>query len=120
MPLNGAPGHPNEAAYLTVCQVQGVVQNQNALLRLRQSGESLGYKRIVDMWVVPVLREHDAVAGVTIHDAELVQFCLRQVAEEGFTLSLAFHVPQVGSGLVSQYLLAKKHRTGIVRHSRGG
>ena len=45
--------------------------------------------------------------GVTIHDAELVQFRLEQVAKEGFTLSLAFHIPQVGSGLVSQYLLAK-------------
>jgi hypothetical protein len=52
-------------------------------------------------------REHNAVAGVTIYDAELVQLRLGQVAKEGFTLSLAFHVPQVGSGLVSQYLLAK-------------
>ena len=52
-------------------------------------------------------REHDAVAGVTIHNAELVQLSLGQVAEQGFTLSLAFHVPQAGSGLVSQYLLAK-------------
>ena len=52
-------------------------------------------------------REHDTVAGVTIHDAELVQFRLGQVAKEGFTLPLALPVPQVGSGLVSQYLLAK-------------
>lgn len=49
VPLNGAPGHPNEIANLTVCQVQGAVQNQNALLHLRQSGERLGHKLIVDM-----------------------------------------------------------------------
>ena len=49
VPLNGAPGHPNEIADLTVCQVQGAVQNQNALLHLRQSRESLGHKLVVDM-----------------------------------------------------------------------
>ena len=36
-------------ADLTVCQVQGAVQNQNALLHLWQSGESLGHKLVVDM-----------------------------------------------------------------------
>ena len=49
VPLNGAPGHPNEIADLTVCQVQSAVQNQNALLCLRQCGESLGHKLVVDM-----------------------------------------------------------------------
>ena len=34
---------------LTVCQVQSAVQNQNALLHLRQSRESLGHKLVVDM-----------------------------------------------------------------------
>ena len=49
VPLNGAPGHPNEIADLTVCQVQSAVQNQNTLLCLRQCGESLGHKLVVNM-----------------------------------------------------------------------
>lgn len=45
--------------------------------------------------------------GNDLRRRALVQLRLGQIAKEGFTLSLAFHVPQVGSGLVSQYLLAK-------------
>ena len=48
MPLNGASGHPNKATDLTVCQIQGAVQNQNALLCLRQSGEGLGHKLVIN------------------------------------------------------------------------
>ena len=39
VPLNGAPGHSNEAADLAVYLIQSAVQNQNAL---RQSGEKNG------------------------------------------------------------------------------
>ena len=42
VPLNGAPGHPNETADLAVYQVQSAMQNQNILRALRQSGETLG------------------------------------------------------------------------------
>ena len=42
VPLNGAPGHPNETADLAVYQVQSAMQNQNILRSLRQSGETLG------------------------------------------------------------------------------
>ena len=73
--LNGAPGHPNEIANLTVCQVQGAVQNQNALLHLRQSGKSLGYKLIVDMLYETGMRRSELVNL----DTTDVDFSLMQV-----------------------------------------
>ena len=50
---------------------------------------------------------HKIVAGVMIYGVELVQFCLRENAERRFTVALAFHIPVVVSGLISQYGFAE-------------
>lgn len=42
-----------------------------------------------------------------IYGVELVQFCLRENAERRFTVALAFHIPVVVSGLISQYGFAE-------------
>lgn len=42
-----------------------------------------------------------------IYGVELVQFCLRENAERRFTVALAFHIPVVVSGLISQYVFAE-------------
>ena len=39
----------DSSSSITGCQVKGAMQNQNALLCLRQCGESLGHKLVVDM-----------------------------------------------------------------------
>ena len=49
MALYGAAGHSHEAADFSVGHIQNTVQDQNALLLLRQTGESLGHKLVVDM-----------------------------------------------------------------------
>ena len=42
-----------------------------------------------------------------IYGVELVQFCLRENAERRFMVALAFHIPVVVSGLISQYGFAE-------------
>ena len=46
-------------------------------------------------------REHNAVAWVFVHRAELVRFILRQGTELGFPFSLAAQISQIGFGLIT-------------------
>ena len=63
MALDGAAGHSHEAADLAVSQFQDTMQNQNALLLLRQTGESLGHKLVVNQQIISMRRKNIAVAG---------------------------------------------------------
>ena len=107
MALDGATGHPNEAANLTVCHIQNTVQNQNALLLFRQAGKGVGHKLIVDQQVITVRRKNVAVTGVMIYRGELVQFLLRQSVQRFFTVPLPRLLPQIILGLIPQNRLAK-------------
>src|SRR5699024_9231080 len=81
--------------------------NQNALLLLRQTGESLGHKLVVDPQIISMRRKNVAVAGVMIHGGELVQFLLGQGVQRLFTVAVPRHLRQVVFGLVAEYRLAE-------------
>lgn len=72
-----------------------------------QAGEGFGDKFVVDLQVVPVGREHSALAEIVVQGAELVQLRLGDCVHRGLTLSLALQVPQVVPGLVAQDGLAE-------------
>lgn len=72
-----------------------------------QAGEGFGDKFVVDLQVVPVGREHNALAGVVVQGAELVQFRLWNCIQRGLAVSLALQGPQVVPGLVAQDGLAE-------------
>ena len=55
-----------------------------------------------NMQVAAKSREHNAVAWVFVHRAQLVHFMLRQGTEFGFPFSLAAQIPQIGFGLVAE------------------
>ena len=106
-PLHGASGHSQEAADLLVRQVQHTAQNQNALLRGRETGEGVGYKLVVDQQVIPMRGKHKAVAGVVVRRGELVHFRLRNSIQRSLMPPLAAQVPHVVPGFVSQDRLAE-------------
>ena len=55
-----------------------------------------------------------------IYGVELVQFCLRENAERRFTVALAFHIPVVVSGLISQYGFAESIKPALFAIVAGG